>query len=633
VTQALWVAAHLAGWAVLLLAASGVGRALVSRVPFAHGAERLAFSLAAGLGAWALFLFALGLTGTLYRPVVLVLTLLAAAAHAVFLWRRRGRLADWRTWVEGRRRYLPIALFAAACWGLLFYATLYPPLAWDAVAHHFVLARNALAAHRIVPDTGLPYPLLLFLNHALFAWGMAVQDDVLAMLIGHTFLVMTALALYAWGKRRNQPALGIAAGAFWVAQPFLIWLGQSGYVDLGIAAFVFLGVYALRVFHDEGQRAWWYLALAMFAFAAGVKLPGLLALGLAMAFGFWRFVRSRFLRPADQHAPDSAAAGAFGLADLAAGGLFGLALAAPWYGLIAYHTGDPFWPVMPRLALKAWAPPAVFSAFEGGLYSSAGAPKTLVDFLRVPYDWVYRSSRFQAEAETALHPLIAAWPLAWLVALRDRSVRWWTAGALAWILFWFFAMPHVLRYVVPALPLVILALFESIRWTLTALRLSPAFQRGAWATLAALFLFSPLRDTALRIRQLGPPPADAAGRDRFFTSFSAAYPGARYINTHAAPGDLAWVINASWLNYRLNIPVIDSISMLVRDHWPTYRWPEDAPWQAYIESRGVAWILVDHGDPGGYLPPPPLPPGKTFWPDYSLAYSDDHAWVFHRERR
>lgn len=629
-TQALWVATHLAGWTVLLLAAGGVGRAIVRRVSFSNGAERLAFSLAAGLGAWALFLFALGLAGLLYRPAVLVLTLLAATVQLAFLWRRRGQLAGWRTLLRGRRRFvLPIALLAAACWGLLFYATLYPPLAWDAVAHHFVLARNALAEHRIVPDTGLPYPLLLFLNHMLFAWGMAVQDDVLAMLIGHTFFALTALALYAWGKRENQAALGAAAGAFWLAQPFLIWLSQSGYVDLGITAFVFLGVYALRVFRDEGERGWWYLSLTMFAFAAGVKLPGLLALGLAMGFGFWMFVRSRIL-PA-RSAAGAVATRAFGAGDLAAGGLFGLALAAPWYGLIAYHTGDPFWPVMPRLALKDWAPPAVVVAFEGGLYSSAGAPKTLVDFLRVPYDWVFRSARFQAEAATSLLPLIAAWPLAWLVALRDRSVRWWTACALAWILFWFFAMPHVLRYVVPALPLVILALFEAIRWTLTALRRSRAFQLGVWATLTVVFLVSPLRDTALRIRQLGPPPTDAASRDRFFTSFSAAYPGARHINTHAAPGDVAWVINASWLNYRLNVPVIDSISMLVRDHWPTYRWPEDAGWQAFIESRNVAWILVDHGDPGGYLPPPPLPPNGTFWPDYRLAYSDAHVWVFHRE--
>ena len=617
-TQAVWLVSQLGAWGAILLAAGGTGAWLARRVRFAGAAERAAFSIALGLGAWALALFLLALAGLLYREAVLALTAIAAGLTVMELGGAMSAAArKWLSKLRHRPFLAAVLALALLYWGAFVYTTLYPPIAWDTVSHHFVLARNALASHAVSADKGLPYPVLLALNHMLFAWGMSVGGDTTALLVCHGFLALTALGLFAWGERSGDPWLGAAAAEFWIAQPILVWLSQAGYVDLGIAAFLFFGIYALRVFADGGEREWWYLAVALLAFASGVKLPGLLALAIAGAFGLWRLAR----RP-----PGFTARELFG------GALLGLLVAAPWYGWIAFHTGDPFWPTLPELARREWAPDAVYAAFRGGLYSSAGAPKGLVDFLRIPWDWVYHSDKFQAEDGRGLHPLLIAWPVAWLVALRDRSVRWWTACALAWILFWFFAMPHVLRYVVPALPFVTLALFESVSWILSAVRdrVPRAVRSFVFAAAGATFLVWPLPIVRDRARHFGRPPASRAAREAFLASHVEAYGGARFINEHASASDRTWLVNASWLNYRLQGPVIDAISMLERDNWPVFHWPRDERWQSYVESRGVAWILVGRS-PAAYLPPPALPESGTFWPDYRLAYEDPTVWVFHRE--
>ena len=116
-----------------------------------------------------------------------------------------------------------LILVALVYWGLLLTATLYPPIQWDATSHHLVLCREYLAAHRIFAVMGIAHPVLPALNHMLFTWGMALQDDVLAQIMEHTFLMLTALGLYSWGKRQKKPLFGLAVAAFWLGSPLVLW--------------------------------------------------------------------------------------------------------------------------------------------------------------------------------------------------------------------------------------------------------------------------------------------------------------------------------------------------------------------------------------------------------------------------
>ena len=97
---------------------------------------------------------------------------------------------------------------------------------------------------------GSPHPVMPALNHMLFAWGLALKDDILAQMIEHTFMMLTAVGLYAWGRRQGRPLFGLAVAAFWLANPLVLWLGESAYVDIALVCFTLLGVYALRRFWE-----------------------------------------------------------------------------------------------------------------------------------------------------------------------------------------------------------------------------------------------------------------------------------------------------------------------------------------------------------------------------------------------
>src|SRR5262245_44834249 len=347
-----WSVSHLGLWSLMLLSSFGAGAVFLRKCQFHSLAERMAFTLALGMGLWALALFVLGLSGALYVGAIWGLTIAAAAATIVYLI-HKGR-TEWRGWSslqsllpQSRKEYLrprrllffAMAALALAYAGLLLLAAWYPPMHWDALAGHLPLASQYLIEHRIIPVRGGAFPLLPALNHMLFAWALALKDDVLAQMVEYTFLTLTSLGLFAWGQRLQRPGLGLAAAALWLSHPLVLWLGESAYVDVGMTCFAFLGVYAMRVFWDKcglriadcGLRiaeggtkkaglsesinpqsairdpqpnpqsairnpqsiAWWLLASALFGMAAGTKMPALFFVGAGAALGFWARVRSR----------------------------------------------------------------------------------------------------------------------------------------------------------------------------------------------------------------------------------------------------------------------------------------------------------------------------------------------------
>src|SRR5262245_9180675 len=371
-----WGVSHLGLWLLMLLSAYGAGNVFLRKCHFITFAERLAFTLGLGMGLVALALFVLGLCGALYAGVIWGLTIAAAVGTVLYLF-RQARLSvslsprlfvslSWKDYLQRRRLLVyGVAAVALAYAGLLLLAAWYPPMHWDALAGHLPIARQYLIEHRVVALRGGAFPLLPALNHMLFAWAMALKDDILAQMVEYTFLTLTALGLFAWGQRQQEPWLGLAAAALWLSHPLVLWLGESAYVDVGMTCFAFLGVYAMRVFWDkwgggsaEGDTikaglsgsinpqsairnpqssAWWLLASALFGMAAGTKMPALFFVGAGAALGLWARVRSRIT-----------------WGELAIGWGIVLLVVAPWYGFIAYHTGNPMWPMFPELPRPEW---------------------------------------------------------------------------------------------------------------------------------------------------------------------------------------------------------------------------------------------------------------------------------------
>jgi hypothetical protein len=635
-----WIILHLGCWSLMLLVATGLGHIFLRKYQFDSFVERLVFTLSLGLGLSALVIFTLGILGLLYVGVIFSLTAAGALGTVIylFLWRKVHKLIRLPRWQEiySLRGVVIIFLMAlaAAYWGLLLLSTLYPPVHWDAISHHLVLCREYLAAHRLFAVMGIPHPVLPTLNHMLFTWGMALQDDIVAQMMSHTFLMLTALGLYSWGKREQRPLFGVAVAAFWLGSPLVLWLGEAVYVDICLVNFVFLGVYALRIFMQQRDVRWWYLAMALLGFGAGVKLPGLFFIFIGGVIGLWLTIEHRInwkffarkRKPQEEIETNTEQQLPFTFPAFLRGCVIASILFLPWYAYIFYYTGNPIWPTFPQYSRGDWGAPAVVANANNWL-TVAAEPRTLVNFLMLPVDWIRYPARFYAETNLSLFPLIIAWPIAWVIALWNRDVRWWALWAFGFTVYWFL-FPHQLRYWLPALPLAGLALYESIRWLIEKISKSAIVHAAVWITLTLVAVMWAGRGIYGEVKFKGLPPTNAKTREAFLSPMGG-YSAVKYINKQADRTENVCIINASYLNYYLKPQALDTFGLMQSGKIPYFHWPEDEQWVRWLEYRNANWILVNHTPTPDYLRIPKHNiVTNPIWPDYELVYADTQSWVF-----
>ena len=612
-----WIVLHLGGWLLMLLPAYGIGRLCLRRVWFGSRSEQFVFSLTVGLGICGLLLFVMGLCGLLHRWVLVAGSATGSLITAFFLARSRHKAdklwAQWKTHTRRQRMLIAVVVMVAAgYWLALLLLTQYPPLQWDALEYHLTLSRDYLATHRLVVNTGVVYPVLPALNHMLFTWALALCDDVLAQMVQHTFMMLTALGLYAWGKRLKKEALGAAAAASWLAHPLVLWLGASAYVDVGVTALAFLGVYALRIFWDERETAWWFTAILLFSFTAGTKItvgPLFLIIGVGLGLFAWR-------------------TGKLGFKAMVWGIVLAVLVTAPWYAWIGYHTGNPVWPILSRFSRGMWGDPNVAAGLN--VWVNVGVQKTILNFLLLPYYFISQKLFFP-DNNRPLLPLMTLMPIAWVVMWKDRSVRWWMLWGLALTLYWFLSSQQI-RLWLPALPFVTLAVCESLSVILSRRLKWIVWENRIWSAATLLAVVIGLLVAGVDIRSRRKLPVTPQARESFLSRLCIGYSGASYINQHAQADEAVYVVNGNWLIYHLRLRSLDMNAWLQLKFWPSFQSANDELWLKYLESERVNWILINYANAPEYLPigrrNPYLNP---IWPDFQLVFADAQTWVFRRK--
>ncbi len=606
----IWIISHQGFFALMILTAIGVSNPLLRRIKFHSPLERFVYTLAVGFGIIGYLLFLLGLAGLLYREVIITGTIIGSFfAFLTFIHSHRGRWKEsLHRWKETCRpkgtMQIGLVFCAAGFWLLLLLLTQYPPMNWDATMYHLVLSRQYLIEHQITPQTGVVFPVLPILNHLLFTWALALKDDILAQMLEHLFLVLTALGLYAWGSRKGGAGIGLLAAVFWLGHPLVLWLSESAYVDLGVTCFALLGITALRNFHDEGSNEWWQLGLVLLALAAGVKISGLVFLAIGAWFGVWAGWRSRLM-----------------WRNLAQGWMLAGTLAIPWYAFIAWHTGNPVWPTFSQFSHGVWADGSVARLLSA--FTSAGVPKTPLNFLFIPFYLVFKPFLFMPDNRFTLFPLIAAWPLAWILSWREASIRWWSLWGIGFTLFWF-GSSQQMRLWVPALPVVGLAICESFAWVFANVRRFPIPARLVGSIFVSLALAFSGMWMLSRLRARGKPPLHAQARESYLAMNWRNYRALQFVNEHADSQDAVSVINSSWLCYYFKPRVVDSAGLLQLKFSPIFKWPEDQLWIKSLEEQNVKWIFINREPPFNNI-------SQEIWPEYKLVYSDTHSLVFHHQ--
>jgi len=261
------------------------------------GPERLALSLALGLGTLVYGILLLACLGLLTSWAVAAWLLLAA----VFAWREISangvfhglgqpvRLARsaWSR-LEGAEKLL-VALLGLLLL-LSFVQALAPPWDYDGLIYHLQGPRIFLHAGRInPPGSDNPWFFYPFTVELLYAVGLAFGSDAFATLLHLSSAVLLALATLSLARRQGGRGPGLLAIAILVGMPiFPIWASLA-YNDIPWALFEFLSLYAALLWREDRRPAWLALAGLLMGFALGTKY---MALGGGAVLAMWIFANS-----------------------------------------------------------------------------------------------------------------------------------------------------------------------------------------------------------------------------------------------------------------------------------------------------------------------------------------------------
>jgi hypothetical protein len=377
--------------------------------------------LAAGTTAMATTLLAA--VGWL-RPGPLWAVLWAWTALAVLELRRFTWPQTWpQPWATPWTRVLTATLALTAAF--TFISVLAPPSSIDALVYHLRVPHEYLRSRRMVPlrdDVRTFQPLNV---EMLFAFGMALRDDVVAASLHWVLAIGAALSAGAWARRLRAKS-PLVAMAIFVCSPLFVWESTSSFIDLGLSLFTSLGLLWATT-EAECSPVGILLAATFAGFAAGSKFTGC---GAAVLVGGAAFLHAR-----QERRP--------GLVRLLTVGAGAALIAAPWYLRNLLWTGNPFFPLANRLFGRGAAQPLSTFVYGYG--------KDPLHFFSSPFDLIWRGDPF--DAGWSMGPAyLALVPLALLSGRRERAYRTLVVVLGAFWLFWFYSSQQM-RLLLPILPL------------------------------------------------------------------------------------------------------------------------------------------------------------------------------------
>lgn len=327
-----------------------------------------------------------------------------------------------------------------------------PHRGWDDQVYHLALPAAYLRAGGFFPMPENFFAQQPGATELLYAWGMALGDDVVAVLLHFGLGILTCLGLWEFARR-----LGFGRAA-WLA-PFLFVchyiVGEEfgwAYHDVAMGAYLLATVWGLLACARGRSPRWGWAAAGLAAgMVCGSKYTGAgYVLGLTIwIVGVYELRRRRGL---SVWKPFPAARRLVGFGVISFLALFS------WIFKNWIYTGNPLWPMMPEVWNgEAWRPVLTHRLVAWQLHGYG--------YGRGVLDWVLLPARvfFTGDATTSAFagplaglPLVAA--LAGWIFLPRRRVRIGMVVSLFAVLFVVWALgSQQSRFLIPALPLLALA--------------------------------------------------------------------------------------------------------------------------------------------------------------------------------
>ncbi|MEO1370098.1 MAG: phospholipid carrier-dependent glycosyltransferase, partial [Acidobacteriota bacterium] len=329
-------------------------------------------------------------------------------------------------------------------------------------------------------------------------------------------LFAAAGVLADWGRRSFHPRVGLWAAALWIGTPLVVWLGAMAYVDVLLTLFVIAGFACWHRWRDGDGRSFLILAGLFVGLAAGTKYLGLFFCGALGVLTLGRAIRLRTLAPAVWIT------------------VIATVTLAPWYLRIYSDTGNPVFPFYaPLFGESVWTTKHDQLLFETGADGGSEAKTEhlgagLETLARLPWTAVFDRGQFSNMAPITpwylvLIPLCAV-PMVAGGGRRGRAARR-LAACFGFYAFFWLSLEHDLRFLLPGLPLLNLAVLDGLDRLTRRLRGPTASVAVAAALLAPGWLYA-----GHKMLEKGPLPLTAVARADFLDAQVPGHRAVRWLN-------------------------------------------------------------------------------------------------------
>ncbi len=275
----------LAAAAAILLVATAAGWVALWALVIDRRLTRLetfVFSAGVGLNLISLATLAVGLAGALWRGLFLTAGLAIVLTAAAIRFGRPADAAVGDVNAMSRLRLpasvIPLSIRSKWLWlaapfvAVLLASAMLPPFDFDVREYHLQAPKEFFQAGEI---TFLPHNVYANMplgTEMLSLAAMVVTGDWwLGALVGKTliscFAPLTALALYAAGRRLASPSVGVLAAILYISIPWVALISTQGLVEGAFAFYLFAAYYAVLTWRDCEPRdaaCWPLLMLAGF---------------------------------------------------------------------------------------------------------------------------------------------------------------------------------------------------------------------------------------------------------------------------------------------------------------------------------------------------------------------------------
>lgn len=318
---------NLALAAFFMFSCFSLGRAALMAAGFKFRAalEDVAFSIGAGFGLLAAYVFLLAAFKVLYAWPVAAFLIAGCLSGLAGL--RARPLAQF----EGLPGSAPLDLAAVALLGLAallnLAGTLSPEIFYDTLVYHLAVPNFYVLNHGFARMPYNFYSNLPFTHGMIYSAALLVSDEVLAKFVNYASGLLSAAVVMAMGARYFSRRAGLWGALVFYTIGHAMFSSWSAGTEALLMLFSTLAVYAVLNRSEEEPR-WLWLAAVFCGLSMGVKYTGLFtAVGVMLAYAY-----------SGRGRPVSA------LKNLALFTLIAAVFIGPWLVKNYAYTGNPVYP-------------------------------------------------------------------------------------------------------------------------------------------------------------------------------------------------------------------------------------------------------------------------------------------------